>query len=293
MAKETYYFSHDYNPIGDPKMQAMLSKYGGMGYGIFWRLVEMLHSETEHSLPLKKFVFIGVAEQMKSTPEFVADFVTDCIDNFELFLRKTKQNEGGSFFSSNRVFRNLENRSETKQRFVDSGRAGGIKSGESRRKIRETKGVEATLPKNEANEAKERKGKENIIQSRESITVDEVRPPITTEMTENNFLDFSKKMKADKVFTTPLFSQGVKPEHLDKWVLRYHIHIVGEGNIKKDYNEYRKHFKNWLNKQEYWNPPPELIGGNRAMQLANNNGNPAYIKPVKDIIGKYETKNGI
>lgn len=273
MAKETYYFSHDYNPIGDPKMQAMTSKYGGMGYGIFWRLVEMLHSESDHSLPFKKFVFMGVAEQMKTTPEFVEGFITDCVENFELFLKQTKQNEGGSFFSSNRVFRNVENRSESKQRFVDAGKQGGVKSGESRRNKKEMKRNEALLQKNEANEAKERKGKE--------IYINGTQP----KMTEKEFLEFSQKMKADRIFTNPLFAQGVKPEHFDKWVLRFHVQIVGDDKLNKDYNEYRKHFKNWLNKQDYCNPPPELVGLEKVQQV----GSP--IRKEKDTdFAKYEMK---
>lgn len=78
------------------------------------------------------------------------------------------------------------------------------------------------------------------------------------KMTEKEFSEFSRKMKDDKIFTNPLFQQGVKPEHLDKWILRFHIQIVGDDKLNKDYHEYRKHFKNWLNLQEYWNPPPEL-----------------------------------
>ncbi len=31
--KETYYFLHDYNARNDPKIPAMISKYGAEGYG--------------------------------------------------------------------------------------------------------------------------------------------------------------------------------------------------------------------------------------------------------------------
>lgn len=69
MAKETYYFSHDYDPTGDPKMQAMIGNYGGMGYGIFWRIVEMLHADDNHRLPLKKYIFQAIAKQMQANAE--------------------------------------------------------------------------------------------------------------------------------------------------------------------------------------------------------------------------------
>ena len=53
MSKETFYFPHDYDPTGDPKMQALLGEFGGCGYGVFWRIIEMLHSDSSHKLPLK------------------------------------------------------------------------------------------------------------------------------------------------------------------------------------------------------------------------------------------------
>lgn len=97
-------------------------------------------------------------------------------------------------------------------------------------------------------------GKDRIGEDKKGYDIDTAKP----KMTEKEFLEFSRKMKDDKIFTNPLFQQGVKPEHLDKWILRFHIQIVGDDKLNKDYHEYRKHFKNWLNLQEYWNPPPEL-----------------------------------
>ncbi|MBP9791559.1 MAG: hypothetical protein KBD57_13530 [Bacteroidia bacterium] len=81
------------------------------------------------------------------------------------------------------------------------------------------------------------------------------------KMTEKEFVDFSEKMKNDKLFIQPLFTAGVKPEYLDKWIIQFHIQIVGDDKINKDYNEYRKHFKNWLKKQDYYNKPPSLNSG--------------------------------
>ena len=33
--KKTFYFSHDFEPTSDPKIQALISEYGGLGYGSF------------------------------------------------------------------------------------------------------------------------------------------------------------------------------------------------------------------------------------------------------------------
>lgn len=45
MAKEAYYFSHDYGARNDPKLQKVLMKLGQSGKGVYWDLVEMLFEE--------------------------------------------------------------------------------------------------------------------------------------------------------------------------------------------------------------------------------------------------------
>jgi len=55
--KESYYFSHDYEPTSDPKIAALLGEFGAVGYGIFWRIVEMLHSSKDHQIPKKKYIY--------------------------------------------------------------------------------------------------------------------------------------------------------------------------------------------------------------------------------------------
>lgn len=44
MAKDTYYFSHDYNVRTDNKIKRMLVKHNMVGYGIFWAIIEDLYN---------------------------------------------------------------------------------------------------------------------------------------------------------------------------------------------------------------------------------------------------------
>jgi hypothetical protein len=112
--------------------------------------------------------------------------------------------------------------------------------------------VDTVLPQSKSSLREEEKKKENRIeQDSKSITIEK-------EMTKKEFLEFSEKMKKDELFIQPLFSAGVKKEHLEKWISIYHVHIVGDNKLNKDYNEYRKHFKNWLRKQDYFNAPPNI-----------------------------------
>lgn len=45
MAKQTYYFSHDYHARSDRKLVHLLMKYGVESIGIYWCIVEMLFEE--------------------------------------------------------------------------------------------------------------------------------------------------------------------------------------------------------------------------------------------------------
>jgi len=42
MAKETFYFQHDYNARNDDKILQLRDKFGAEGYGIFWMIIETM-----------------------------------------------------------------------------------------------------------------------------------------------------------------------------------------------------------------------------------------------------------
>jgi len=104
------YFSHDYNTTLDPKIIALLSDYGAAGYGIYWRIVEMLHSENENKIPLKEYVYKAIAKQMLTNVEQVSAIIKDCINSYDLFLLN------GDYFYSQRVNDNIAKREETKEK---------------------------------------------------------------------------------------------------------------------------------------------------------------------------------
>jgi hypothetical protein len=66
MNKDAYYFAHDYEPVNDPKISAMMDDFGASGYGYYWRIIEMLHSESTHKLPLKPLIYKAIAKQMQA-----------------------------------------------------------------------------------------------------------------------------------------------------------------------------------------------------------------------------------
>lgn len=118
MNKESYYFPHDYDSAIDPKIQALIGKFGGAGYGIFWRVIEMLHSNSEHKLPLKPYIYSAIAKQMLTSDEQMLEVVMYCIEFCELFQ------SDGNFFWSDRVNKNFEKRNEISEKRSIAGRKG-------------------------------------------------------------------------------------------------------------------------------------------------------------------------
>ena len=116
MKKDTFYFPHDYSCTNDPKIQAFIGKYGASGYGIFWRLVEMLHEDPKHRLPLKKYIFDAVGSQLQVDPDLVLQMVEYLTDTCEIF--KTHDDH----FYSDRVLMNMEKRDEIREKRSIAGK---------------------------------------------------------------------------------------------------------------------------------------------------------------------------
>lgn len=142
MAKETYYFSHDFEPLSDPKLGALVAQYGALGYGVFWRLIEILHSQDSHRIEKKPYIFLSLAQQMSTPVEQMKEIIDFAVNDCELF----ESDENG--FWSNRVLRNIGQRKHISEQKSKAGKA----SAERRAEQRST-GVQQ-------NPTKERKGKE-------------------------------------------------------------------------------------------------------------------------------------
>jgi len=104
MKKDAYYFAHDYNTTNDPKIQSFLGIYGATGYGVFWRIIEMLHEDQNHKLPLKKYIFNAIGFQLKADPDLVLEMVEYLTDECEIFKTENQ------YFWSERVLNNVQKR---------------------------------------------------------------------------------------------------------------------------------------------------------------------------------------
>lgn len=134
MAKEAYYFSHDYNARNDQKLVRLQMKHGVAGIGIYWCLIEMLYEEGGR---------IMRTECERIAFELRTDIVSiqSVLSEFGLFYFD------GDYFCSESVNRRLEKRDQKSENARNSAKkrwkdANALPSHDSRNAIKERKGKE-------------------------------------------------------------------------------------------------------------------------------------------------------
>lgn len=177
MAKDqSYYFSHDVDAFNDPKIVAMISEYGVIAYAWWWIIIEKLASYEDYKLPLKKYTFVALdnelgmkneqnltcVEHVFNKNEHVLEqntfcsfcsflFINALINDFELLACDDE------FFWSPSLTRRFELRKTKNEEISQKRRLAGLKSGEARRKNEQKR---TSVEQNEL--IKEKKRKENI-----------------------------------------------------------------------------------------------------------------------------------
>ncbi|MBC7913385.1 MAG: DUF4373 domain-containing protein, partial [Pyrinomonadaceae bacterium] len=85
MAKEAFYFTHDYGSRNDPKMQKVLMKMGHEGKSVYWDLVEMLYEEGG-------YLRVSECDNYAFAIRTEASTISRLINDFDLFI-----NDGEKF----------------------------------------------------------------------------------------------------------------------------------------------------------------------------------------------------
>jgi hypothetical protein len=104
---DSAWFPHDIDSSSDIKMVALTGAFGGIGYAVFWRTIEILHNEPEHFIDLEGPAIVAIATQMQVPQERVTEILQACCTKS---LGLLKLDEGR--ITSGRVFRNIEARKE-------------------------------------------------------------------------------------------------------------------------------------------------------------------------------------
>ena len=106
MAKETFYFSHDYNARSDGKIKKLIVKHGFAGYGLYWAIVEDLY-QNANALQTD---YDCIAYDMRTD----AKTVKSIIEDFELFEIQD------GYFGSLSIQRRIEERDAKSQKARES-----------------------------------------------------------------------------------------------------------------------------------------------------------------------------
>jgi hypothetical protein len=80
--KDAYYFSHDANARNDPKIQALMSKWGFEGYGWYWAILETLREQPEYRYPYGRYTIKTFSRMFMCSEEKAAEFIEDCCREF-------------------------------------------------------------------------------------------------------------------------------------------------------------------------------------------------------------------
>ena len=188
MAKESFYFSHDYGARNDPKLIKVLMRLGQAGKGIYWDLIEMLYEE-------------GGYLSIEEIESYAFALRTDCetinrlINEFDLF----EKNE--SNFWSISILNRLDRRDDKSKKASESAKTRWIKANAVK------KDAIASVNECERNAIKKSKvNKSKVNKSKEETRVD--------------LIDFEKEKKISEASLIILkdfkFSEIKNPNQLMK-----------------------------------------------------------------------------
>lgn len=180
MAKDTFYFSHDFNARTDDKIKNLIRKHGMRGYGIFWAIVEDLYNNA-NALRLD---CEGIAYDMRED----CQLVTSVIHDFDFFIIE------GDIFGSASIGNRLDERN-----------AKSVKARENAHKrwAKDKNDANAMPPHSEGNAIK--KGNE----LNETNGKEENEPPILEQKKHlipemaNKFKDINSNYAFDEVIDYP------------------------------------------------------------------------------------------
>lgn len=229
MAKETYYFQHDYNARNDDKVLELRSRFGGEGYGIFWMIIETM-AENDHG-GVKASLMGGLSQGYGVAKAWLLDFFNDCVE-IGLFYE-----ESGVYYS-----KRLLTHKEFRKFLSDQGKAGAVKrwGGDS--------------PPNTPPNAKERKGKEIKVKDNNTVRPDEKFELDLPENKINTAIEYISRTK---------FVNADKPLIISLWTVFKEKNFTGEKNYKSNSDIFRHFFESL--KYQQINGKQQVSGANKSV----------------------------
>ncbi len=197
--KESYYFSHDYNAMQDPKMMVLFDRCGPAGIGIYWMVVEILHSQTDGKIIAKHFCHILSYFANHGTAPFDREMIEEVLFETELLV---KTDDG--MITTNRVLGHKAKRKQINTLRSEAGKAGAIARWQTDSKpiAKHSKPIANSCKR----KGKERKGKEREVTHPPHVILS------TTEEQQliKNYGDRAIKEYIEKI-NDYISSKGLKP----------------------------------------------------------------------------------
>ena len=249
MAKnQSYYFSHDINASNDPKIAAMISELGMISYAWWWILIEKLAAADDYKLPLKKYTFVALDNELRMNNEQILTSVQQVFNKNQHVLEQNSMCSFCSFlliyllihdyelldcddeyFWSPSLIRRFEFKKVKEETIREKRRLAGLKSAESRKaKKQNLTHVQQNLTHVQQNQLiKEKKRKENIY----SYSYNEVHENEKSDKDILSIFDESKKHDPYKnVFKLYMNDVGeISP--ITKEKLEYLVNDFGESEV--------------------------------------------------------------
>ena len=216
MAKDTKYFSHDYNARTDVKIKKMIQKKGIAAYGIFWAIVEDLYNNA-NALPID---YESIAIDLRTNE----DLVESVINDFGLFVIED------GYFYSNSVAERLSIIAAISSKNSDNAKKRWEKE-KTKYATAMPSQCDSNAIKKEIKEIKEIKENEN-----KKIALPYKFSDIPNELKNNS---------QTKIFCIQTFK--IKEHEYEKFI-DYFIGLKTDNSDDEivDLKEWNKHFKEWM-----------------------------------------------
>jgi hypothetical protein len=197
MAKDSFYFPHDFNARHDDKMQVLMMECGAAGYGIFWGIIEILHEEKDHKIEHNIIFEKSFSKQMSTNVEQVLNTIQVCLT---LGLLK----KDIDFIYSDRVNANMKFRESISKSRSDAGKQSALKRALNKEIPTNAEQVSTSVEQNPTKPNKEKKRKEKKIKENKEYVIP-------------SFEDFYKYYKESIQTKFPTDEFNVKTKY-DTWV---------------------------------------------------------------------------
>lgn len=278
--KESYWFSHDSNAANNPKLLALIRKYGFEGYGRWWRLLERLRDCEDYKYNIDTpFAYEVIGQDLQMTADEAQSFIDDCIQYFQLL------DTDGHYFWSISLLDRMEYWEKRREVLRERGRKGGLaRARNSKNDSEQEEDDDTTAEAQASNSLSKGDVKVKLNEANETIQNQTKQNETTFNIIENadNKDEGGKKMDtlhsttevlrkqalADgQRFVYPYVSTGrVNKDQLAEWLTAFNKWLSFTGEEVKTERDYRRHFAAWFKYRDVVKEDPKLYNPALAQQ---------------------------